>query len=279
MQSLKLTDLLNKAITTGSSMLSQVGKVTNAARTFTKSMDTFVNMCDSFASQVVQPINAVEGAINYAEDMPSRVIGSVQKVTDRLGNLVQSAASSPVQMSKNFKVSIDNLSNSITDATYGDMTRQILRVIGGAKINHMLSDIFVEDETKRATQARQMVMPSFDVNGNRILKPNAMSFDFLSIDDIEKSLYDARSLVQDALDYDRNNQPLKDLTSTIIRYIDDIKVKKQEIKTVTINSMPYHVLCQQMGLPYDMAERLCKINPQVPCPTFASGEISVYIQV
>jgi hypothetical protein len=88
-----------------------------------------------------------------------------------------------------------------------------------------------------------------------------------------------REAIEAVLTIDRTNQPLKDLALALVRHVDEIKLRKQQVRTIEVPSMPLHVLCVQLGQPYQQVEQYVKINPAYPCPTFAQGPVDVYTVV
>ena len=273
-----LGDLATRAIDTAQSISSQVTTYTSKVRAFVKEADEFCSMCDSFVTTITQPALSVLTAINYVGSIPSKIIGTIQNAADRVEALVSSATSTPLQLVQSFAASWSSLVGSITSSSYSDLFALHASAIGAAKMGSMLSSCYAADESNRARLARTMTSPSFDANGRRVGTPAAM-IDIMSSTEIERSLYEVREAIEAVLTIDRTNQPLKDLALALVRHVDEIKLRKQQVRTIEVPSMPLHVLCVQLGQPYQQVEQYVKINPAYPCPTFVQGPVDVYTVV
>ena len=53
--------------------------------------------------------------------------------------------------------------------------------------------------------------------------------------------------------------------------------EREKIVPITVKSRtPLHVICMQLKLPYQYAERILAINPQIENPSYVEGVINVY---
>ena len=268
-------DLATRAIDTAKSISSQVNSVTSKIRNFAKAADKFCTLVDSFATTVTQPALSALSAVNYIGSIPSKIVGTVQRAADRVEALVSAVETTPLQSAQAFNASWSSLVNSVADSAYKSVFVAQASCVGAAKLGSMMATAYAKDETNRAKLARAMTSPSFDPNGRRVGSAATIP-DILSITEVERSLYESRSTIEAALLLDRLNQPLKDMAGELVRHVDDIKLRKQQIQSVTIPAMPLHVLCLQLGQPYQQVENLIKINTKYPCPTFVQGDLDIY---
>lgn len=274
MSASQLGDYSSKFIDVLSSITSQVKNVSSKVRGVMKQIDSAISVCDNFITSIEQPLNSVVSSVQYAASIPSKMIGSVQSVSDRMVAVAKSVSQSPLQMVESCRMSLDNLKDTIEPGTWRDTFVQQIRVVGAATVGRALADAFAEDERKRRGQNVRSQTSQFDVNGRRV-GSSEVTYDFLTVDDIERSLYQARLIAQEALDNDRDNQPIRDMMEALVRHVDDIKLKKQRLKTITVTDMPMHLLMHTLGQTYGMAEITAKVN-SIPCPNFVNGSVKVY---
>ncbi|KAF0145122.1 MAG: mu-like prophage DNA circulation protein [Nitrospirae bacterium] len=100
--------------------------------------------------------------------------------------------------------------------------------------------------------------------------------ELLTINEIEKSLAEARSYIQEAIDASRGIDSLKKMAAALLDHANNIKLEREKIIKVEEDvPIPLHLVCLKHGLPYNDAERILAIN-SIKNPNFVSGEISIY---
>jgi prophage DNA circulation protein len=266
--------LLGKVVDGTKSLLSQFSNISNKTREFVKGCDSFVNNIDSFLSDVEAPVNSINSAVNYVGDLPSLLCSKVQDCTDRVMNAASNLSNLPVQLINNSIMSVRNLSDSITGKDAEFFQKHIIS-IGAGTISAKSGLILQDDENNRAQAANKEKSVAFDINGRRVdYTPMVV---ILSSTEIDEITYNARAIIQEAIDLDRNNQELKAMANIMILFVDDIKLKRRAIVNMTVNSIPIHMLCMQLGLPYGAADRLLQLNPHIKNPTFTEGTVKVYV--
>jgi prophage DNA circulation protein len=139
--------------------------------------------------------------------------------------------------------------------------------------------LFAADEINRAAAARLEQTQSFDVKGNRV--NSVIAPDVMSVNDIESILYTTRQLIQRAILVNReaneDTTDLANMAAALVTFVNSIKLTRRLIKTITVSNIPMHVLATQLGLDYNAADRVLKLNPQIKCPNFCEGELQVYV--
>jgi hypothetical protein len=164
--------------------------------------------------------------------------------------------------------------DSITGENSTYFRSKILSIGAGvlsAKSGYLLQD----DETLSKKAAGSEGTQVFDLNGRRI--GTSLNSQVMSSTEMEALAYNIRSLIQEAIDADRNNQDLKNMANSIILYVDDVKLRRAQQINMLVNNIPLHMLCLNLGLDYQAAERLLKINPTIKNPTFCEGNLKVYV--
>jgi hypothetical protein len=114
---------------------------------------------------------------------------------------------------------------------------------------------------------------SFDLFGNRLSIPIFQPF--MTLNDLNSLLFNTRTYVQQAIVLDRGNVDLADMVNTFTVYVNQIKIKRYKLKTISVNEMPLHVLCNRVGLPYNAADDVMQLN-DIPTPDFCVGDVQIY---
>jgi len=141
--------------------------------------------------------------------------------------------------------------------------------------------VLATDEANRQLQLTQEGKSTFDIKGNRI--SNYTPGQVMTVNDLETVLYNVRQFIQSAIIINRqliayDSPDLKKMALDLQNYINNIKIDRMTVKTIILgSSIPLHILCQQLGLPYNAADRLLRLNPQITCPNFCVGPMQVYV--
>ena len=267
----------NIPIDSTKSVLSQISgvghNISQATRNFTKECDTFLNYMDSYAAAIVSPLNSIDAAVNYVGDLPSRIIGSINGVCNRIVGSLADLSNLPVSLVNSIVMQSRQLYATITGEHADFFRTQFLNVTSGA-ISREAGYNLQSDNDKTEIARQKETTSVFDLKGNRVAIASIEQT--MTVQDLEALLYAVRDYVQQAIINDRSNLQLMVMTKALVDFVNNIKLTKRKQITVTVNSMPLHLLCMQLGLPYNMAERLYKLNPDIKNPTFCEGALKVY---
>lgn len=275
-QSLGCGGALGTVLDATKTVASQLNRVSQVTRDFCKEVDSFTGTLDSYLSDIVTPINSIDASVNYIGDVPSRIIGSINGVCNRIVGSLSNLSNLPAQLVNNMAMQTRALASTITGKNASFFKTRFYNVTAGSISAQ--SGFQLQKDNDRSEVARQQELTStFDSKGNRVatvtIEPT------MTIQDLESLLYVARDYVQVAILNDRSNQQLPVMTKSLVSFVNNIKLQKRRQVTTTVNSIPLHLLCMQFGLPYNMAERVYKLNPQIKNPTFCEGAIRIYSNV
>ena len=264
--------------------VNQLKNLSSKARAYVKEIDRVVGKINTFASSITQPISSLEASINYVDDVPSGVIQAVQRCSERVMALTSLTSTSPVRMMRSSNQAADDLVASLTGGTgntasagnqYTTYWQNVVKAHMAGRTAYQLGVLYKQDQDQRNLQQKIEKVQAFDVSGNRVL--NTQSPDTMSRQDVEDALASARLQIQNAINADRDNQAdLKTLANTLVTYVDQIKLSSLLMVSMTVNQQPMHSICATLGLSYEAADRLLRINSQIQNPTFTSGNINVY---
>jgi prophage DNA circulation protein len=276
----KASGLTGKLVSFNTSLRSQITGVTSKVSTFLTTLDTFFTAVDSIADTITSPLVAINNAVSFTQDVPGKLCSTVFNATNRITSSLIAIKNVPINFvngliagARNFDKLVAYLGSK--DGETNDLLRKACHTIAATNVAVQTMAVLQADENNRATAKSMENKRAFDANGVRINNidiPEAMS-----VQAIEQILYEVRVYIQECVDYDRDNRDLKNIAWALVKYVDEIKLSKRSQVTMTVTSIPLHLLCMQLGLPYNAADRILKINPAIKNPTFTQGQIQVYV--
>jgi len=274
MQSAGHSTLLGKIIDPAQKLASQFASVTQATRIFLNECDKNLDTLDSFLADVTAPVTAIEQAVNFISDVPSRILGSMNSACNRIITAFADVSNLPVQFTNNVILNCQNIYNTFSLAGPNSLFFQthFMAITAGAIANTSCKFIQTDAERQAMEKAKELLNP-FDPTGRRI---NIVQFNpIMTTNELNFLLSITRTYIQKALILDRSNQALKDMAASLINIS---SIDRMTIKSMTVNSIPMHMLCLQLGLPYNAADRMLALNPQIKNPNFCEGVMNVFVK-
>jgi prophage DNA circulation protein len=275
-------------------ILEQFSELTGTAREYVKTVDTAVSRMDATLNKISNPANSLVATMDFATDLPGRVIGSMARTTERYAEVYLSLTTAPSRFLQSFKNGMSELETALelnkdsggsaiaqVNAQARADIRKHLKVMGAMTAALNLSYAFSSDEEARNSARRLEGIKSFDHEGN-FIKTEATP-DVLTVDEIEKALALAMGYIQEAVDDARAVEEARDMRSlkaqalSLVNHVEKIKIEREKIVTITVdNPTPLHIICHANGLPYNYAPRVLALNPQIKDPSTVEGEVKIY---
>lgn len=272
------------------SILSQIknaggtlGKRTDFLRSYARQLDRQLNSLSATATAITQPVNSLTATITYTTNLPGRIIGIATKAVERVARLYDTAVHAPGRFLANMQFAFVKL----ISATQGlpaadrpgrearDLIVKHLTIACARRLALETAYVFAADEKERVVARKLEKTPTFDTRGS-YLAP-AVPAPIMNARELEESLELARTSLQEAVDSARGMQSLKVQAVQLLTHVSTIKLERDKIVTVTIDCpIPLHLVCLKYGLPYNYAERILSINPQIDNPCGVSGDIQIY---
>jgi len=277
--------ILDKVLDPALGILEQFNNISQTARAYVKKVDAAVRQFESALSAVTTPANALISTINFATNLPGRVIGSVANVAHRYSILYESVKDAPDRFIQSFKDGLTALEASVfPDHSRSSYTRddndadthmwKALKSVAALEAGLQSGYCFSTDEENRQVQKRNEGLKTFDAVGNYI--PPAACDAVMNVREIETTLYVAREMIAAAVELSRQNKSLKKTARLLLQHVNVIKLERERIIRIELdNEMPLHLVCLKYGLPYQAAERILAIN-NISNPNFVSGSIDIY---
>ncbi len=284
------TSAAAKILNPDTGILAQFSNVSAKVRAYVAQVETGVSRLDAMLVAVTQPANTLLATINYAEDLPGRTIGAIARCVERYAESYNALRTFPAQFQRSLKFSLDQLeasfrafqskapagSNRAVSETSAMVTiADHIRLAASHRLALEAAYGFSADQTNRNTAKANENQKSFDMLGNYY---NPVTPDpIMTMTEIESTLATVMTEAQSVVDLMRGIQEIKNACAALVDFARLIKLDAERIKTVDIDGeLPLHLILLQNGLPYNAAERVLAINPQIKHPNFVSGTINIY---
>jgi hypothetical protein len=211
--------------------------------------------------------------ITYPSTLPGIVIGTIARTLERYVSLYDTLRTSPTRFLSSLKGSFTSLADDAEESGFS----KYVTIASAQRRALETAYIFRDDEDSRDVVKRLESTPSFDALGNYV-KPGSTE-EILTVDEIETILADVRTDIQEAVDLSRNMTSLKSTAADLLFHVNEIKLERDKITTVTTqNTLPLHLLCLKYNLPYNYADRVNSIN-RIKNPSFTpAGEVKIYVR-
>jgi prophage DNA circulation protein len=239
-------------------------------RTWLKAVEAAVSAWDASGALVANPASSLVSTAAYGANLPGRVVGSAARAAERYALGLVSLRSSPARFLSAYRAGLPDFSalndNYSTAATIAGTQRLALEA----------ADLYRGDEEARDALRRSEQTPAFDASGRFIAAPSTDQV--MTAIDLERSLAEVRTALQEAIDLARGMESLKTAARQLLEHVSQVKLERDRLVTLLLdNPMPLHLLCLHQGLSYRYAARILAINSTIVHPSFVRGEVQVYV--
>lgn len=249
-------------------ILGQFTGVSRAAWGYVKKVDAAVRKLEGTLAEIALPANSLISTIDFATNLPGRLMGAVAQCVERYSVLTEKLAGAPLRF-------LDSLRGGLLqlEAALPDFSSQ-LRAAGAARACLALGEVFGADNDARRANQAAAATPAFDARGNRI--PSAAPQPVLTVQEMEAAVALARTWIQEAIGLDRSRTELKAMGRALVDHLNQVKIESENLVAVEIDQpLPLHLVCLKYGISYRDAERLLAVN-RIRRPNFTQGEVLVY---
>lgn len=279
-----------RALDASKTIVSQFQDLSGKARAYVAQIDAGVNTLQSTLTTITQPANSLLATVQFVENLPGRVIGAVARTVERYAESYSALRNFPARFQRSLKFSLDQLETSFRSFQSKAPAGSVRAVGETAAMTTIANHIRLAASHRLALEAayglaadqenRQLARKneqgdSFDLLGN-FLEPLPAGT-LMTVNEIEATLASVMTAAQATVDLMRGVQTIKTAVSGLVDYTRKVKLESERILEVTIDgTLPIHVVCLKYGLPYNAAERILAINPQIKHPNFVSGTVKIY---
>ncbi|GAF80623.1 unnamed protein product, partial [marine sediment metagenome] len=230
----------------------------------------FVADLDTYLSHLTSPATSLINTINYGTSLPGQIMGSINGAVDRIVQLYQTGRNAPASFINNCITGVRALK-----ATFSGVNANYVHVMGSSRVAYEAGAILEEDDQNFRDIKEKEGETAFDAAGN--YRPVTTLPETMTIDELEFALYEVRTLINEAIQIDRDNRALQEQARHLQRYVNRIKLDRDRIETKEYSLRTMHEIALDNGLTYHAAERIAKLNPAIINPTFTNGDIKVLI--
>jgi prophage DNA circulation protein len=262
--------VLAKTLVEGQSVLSQVmGTIGWAARHAVARLDATLNVLSATLDTVANPADSIISTIEWGTNLPGRILGTVARTVERYAVAAATVADAPSRFVDSMRTGLDALEVS------AEPLSKYIAAAGALHTGMVVARMYDTDEQARDKLRAMEQAPAFDAAGRLVRKESAPAI--LSATELEISLAASMALIDDAVSENRSVQALKGMAEQLVDHVSRVKLERQRIRQVTIRQcQPLHLICHNLGLGYEAAERVLAINPQIKNPNFVEGLLNVY---
>lgn len=262
----------------------QLAAKSASLRGYARELDRQIAGLSALATEITQPINSLVATINYGTHLPGRVIGIATKAVERVARLYDTAVKAPGRSLANLQFAFGKLAEAAS--VFSGPPTPAARAASALVVKHLIiacarclaleaAYAYADDETARQAVRTMEKAVTFDRGGNYI--PPETPAPIMNVRELEASLALVRTAVQNAVDQSRAVPSLKVQALQLLSHVSTVKLEREKIITVEVSSpIPLHLVCLKYRLPYNYAERILSINPQIANPDFVSGAIQIY---
>jgi hypothetical protein len=223
------------------------------------------------ASAVTNPSNSALATATFSGTLPGRLAKCFAQAAERIAW--------PLAQLSSARSAISGMRTAFTDfilslASYPGELVYTARFACAQRLALEGALQFASDELTRTRYRKRETGASFDARGN--YQGAAPLPAVMTVAEIEDSLADIRTLLQAAVNDNREADTLKAQARVLLEHANQIKVEREKIVAVELdNSMPLHLVCLRNGLPYNYADRLLSIN-SIKATNFTAGTVNIY---
>lgn len=268
----------------GTPILSQLKRASAYDRQVAGEIDGYITRLNNIGSEIPQPVNSLTATINFATTLPGRLIGTLTRCVERVARTHDALLTNPGRFIASLDAAFtrliaaaDSLSGNRTAAGNAARTILVRHLTIACAQRHGLEAAYcyAEDETSRQLVRRAEKAPSFDSLGRHIAPTAAPPL--MNARDLEESLARVRTRLQEGVAVARSLESLKEMALALQEHVSTVKLEVERIVTVEIDGvLPLHILCLRYGLPYNYAERIRTLNPDLANPSFVTGSVRIY---
>ena len=272
-------------------LLEQYNEVSGKVRAYVAQVDAAVSRLEATMNLIAQPANSLLATVQFAQNLPGRVIGSVARCVERYAESYNALRNFPARFQRSLTFSLDQLegsfrsfrskapagsSRNLSETAAMTMIANHINLAASHRLALEAAYGFANDQANRSAAKKNEGQRSFDLLGNYFAP--VPSGPIMTVTEIEAALAAAMAAAQASVDLDRGGtRAIKSSIAALVDYARKTKLQAEKIKQVDIDgTLPIHLICLKYGLPYNAAERVLAINPRIRHPNFVSGTINIY---
>lgn len=238
---------------------------------FKSQVAQFTNGLNSLFSDVDSLSNSIINTINYVEGTVGDLMLSINQSVDRMVQAQKDLETSPAVFIQNLITQSRAMSATFLEAGFITTFESTLTLaMATSRIAFDIAETYIEDDKNQEKALKNIGLPAFDNRGTFLGTPEQIVV--MSINELEETVEGFRQLADDVIQLDRQNQEIKDQARVLQTYVDNNKLDREKIITISTNDINLFDLLNRNGLSYLEADQNFTLNPQIRNPNFMTGD-------
>ncbi len=248
----------------------------NNTSSFRGRLNRFKNNLDTFFNNITSPVDSIINTVNYVEDLSGDVVSSVNGAVDRMVTALLTTSETPSAFINNAITNARILRTSFEEASGAATIESIIfNNLSAARIGYESALQYIEDNSQREKFLKNVGKRTFDNNGRYL--GTVENIRVMTINELEQSSQDLRDYINDAVQNDRDNRENSLIARDIQQYVDEVKIQRDKIITVTVNRTSLYAEMHKRGISYQRIDENLALNPDVQNPNFIEGEVRLLV--
>jgi prophage DNA circulation protein len=259
--------VLSKTFDSSLGLLAQAQEYSTKTRDFIGQVEKYIELGEGLLNQVENPVNTLQFAISYSENLPGVILGSLAVFVEKVAVTFDNLRDFPSRFLDNVQDGLDDLQDAFDQFNSDDNSE------AAVSAREVMSEHLQNVGAQRYALEAAYTYSADD----EAAKDADSEIEVMNIRELETSLATARDMLQTAIETAREMDSLKEMAEALLEHVNKVRLDREKMVGVELdNPMPLHLVCLKYGLSHKDAERLLKVNKKVRNPNFTSGEILVY---
>ena len=270
--------LLDKELDPDKTIMEQIGSVKAKTREILSAVDRAIASIEGVSNQFESVADSVSSSITFASDIGGRVVSTLTDATEKVLDAVAKTVGFPSVFVANSKASINEL---ITVAVTGVQSvdnsfSRGFQVVGASITAQEIKEKYLSDQINQRAFDSQLDTPAR--NAENISTAQGKLINVFSSNELERSLYSAREVLNFAFQLDRDNlTALKTIALLLARHVGAVRNESATVVNLDLRgkTTPLHTVTRSSGLDERYIGKIMAMN-NIQNPTFTTGEILTY---
>ena len=264
------------------SLSEQFADLAAGARAIVKDLDGYLAVLDGAVNSVLLPVNSLISTLNYAANLPGRILGTITHAVARVATLYTSLINFPARFAASLRGGLAGLEAACnafapTNPASHRIVITHVKIACAQQMALAVAGTYAADESRRNSLRLAEKQVGFSLDGR--LKSTGSGEAVATVNELETSLALVMGQMQEAITASRPGDALKTMTRQLLEHVNVVKLERERIVTTTLdNALPLHLVCLKQGLTYRHAERIMSLNPQISNPNRVQGTVAVYVR-
>ena len=248
----------------------------NNSSSFRGRLNRYINDLNSFFNNITSPVDSIINTVDYVEDLSGDVVSAINGAVDRMVTSLLTTSEDPSSFINNAITNARLLRSDFEEASGAATLESIIfNNLSAARIGYEAALQYIDDNAEREKFLKNIGKRTFDNNGRYLGTVETISV--MSINALEQTSQDLRLYIDEAIQNDRDNNSIALIAREIQQYVDEVKIQRDKIITVTTDLTSLYALMHKYRISYQRIDENLALNPDVENPNFIEGDIRLLV--